>query len=66
MRFLILAAALALGGCSREGSGPSAEQNREMDEAAELLDDAPNRLANIDDSELLVDQENEDDAARGD
>ena len=55
MRFLILTAALALGSaCSRDSAAPSSQQNREMDEAAELLNDAPNRLANIDDSELTA------------
>ena len=44
--FLILAA------CDRGPELPTAEQNRDLDDAAARLDDAGNGLADIDDSEL--------------
>lgn len=48
----LLAALLAVA-CADEAGTPSAEQNREMENAAEMLDQAPGRLSEIDDRELL-------------
>ena len=47
----LLAIALALASCS-DRSAPSAEENRQLDNAAEMLDAAPNELANIDENSL--------------
>ncbi len=41
--------ALLLAGCG-EPSAPSAEENRQLDEAARMLDAAPDTLANIDEN----------------
>ena len=58
LRMLLAAACLALAGaCGRDEGAPSEEQNRELDRAAEMLDDAPNGLSGIDDSELIAEQE---------
>jgi hypothetical protein len=46
--------ALTLGSCG-DRSTPSAEENRQLDNAAELLDSAPGELANIDENALSVD-----------
>lgn len=48
---LLLAAILPLAAC-REGEAPTAEQNRQMDEAAELLNQAPATLEAVDDGGL--------------
>jgi ABC-type glycerol-3-phosphate transport system substrate-binding protein len=53
-----LSAALLAAACSNEAGSPSAEQNREMENAAEMLDEAPRRLSEIDDRELLQDSGN--------
>ncbi len=43
--------ALALASCG-DRSAPSEEENRQLDNAAEMLDAAPNELANIDENSL--------------
>lgn len=43
--------ALALLGCG-DGTSPSAEEDQQLDNAAEMLDRAPDALANIDDNGL--------------
>lgn len=43
--------------CSSESQAPSAEQDRDMDQVAEMLNEAPNGLQHIDDSELRQEQE---------
>jgi hypothetical protein len=43
--------ALSLSSC-REPDTPSAEENRQLDNAAEMLDAAPDALANIDENTL--------------
>jgi hypothetical protein len=42
---------LLLAGCG-DRSTPSAEENRQLDNAAEMLDSAPGALANIDENAL--------------
>ncbi len=42
---------LALSACS-ERTTPSAEENRQLENAAEMLDSAPDALANIDENSL--------------
>lgn len=57
-RILILCAALALASaCGRETDAPSAEQNRELNGAAEMLNKAPDSLSNVEDSALTAEQE---------
>ena len=43
--------ALLLGGCS-ESSRPSSAEEEQLDNAAELLDSAPDALSDIDDNEV--------------
>jgi len=43
--------ALLLCGCG-DRTTPSAEQDRQLDNAAEMLDEAPNALGNIDENAL--------------
>lgn len=43
--------ALIVGGCS-DRTIPSAEENRQLDNAGEMLDSAPDALANIDENAL--------------
>ncbi len=50
--FMLAAAMLAPGGCDRGPEAPSAEQNRQMDDAEALLNEAPAALNEVDDSEL--------------
>ena len=57
LRTAILCPALALAACQGDTDAPSAEQNREMDRAAEMLDEAPNGLSQVDDSGLAAEQE---------
>ncbi len=45
----LLAALIA--GCGK-GTAPSAEDNRQLDNASQMLDQAPDLLANIDDNAL--------------
>jgi hypothetical protein len=49
--------ALLLGSCDHR-STPSAEENRQLDNAAEMLDSAPGELANIDENSLGQTEEN--------
>lgn len=42
---------LLLAGCG-ERTTPSAEENRQLQNAAEMLDEAPGMLANIDENQL--------------
>ena len=51
-RILLACAAAALSACGGDSEAPSAEQDREMDSAAEMLDDAPNSLSRVDDGGL--------------
>lgn len=52
-RAILVTAALGLSaGCSGETAAPSAEQDRDMNEAAELLEKAPTSLSNVDDQGL--------------
>ena len=52
-RTLFACAALALtAACDRSSEVPSAEQGRQMNEAAEMLDQAPGSLSNVDDAGL--------------
>ena len=44
--------ALLLGACGT-GTAPSAEDNRQLDNAADMLDAAPEALGNIDSNSLL-------------
>ena len=44
--------ALVLSGCQRDPAAPTAEENRQLDEAANLLDQAPANLEAIDDGGL--------------
>ena len=45
--FLLLP--LALSACQRDADAPTAEENRQLDEAANLLNEAPANLEAIDD-----------------
>ena len=49
---LFLLLALMLSGCHRDPAAPTAEENRQLDEAANLLNEAPANLEAIDDSGL--------------
>jgi hypothetical protein len=49
--------ALLLAACGN-GTSPSAEENRQLDNAAEMLDAAPQTLSNIDDNALGPDDGN--------
>ena len=49
---LVLAPLALLMACNREPSVPSAEENRQLDDAANLLDQAPANLESVDDSGL--------------
>jgi hypothetical protein len=49
--------ALLLGSCG-DRTTPSAEENRQLDNAAEMLDSAPGELANIDANALGPAEEN--------
>lgn len=53
----LVAALLLCAGCGNEAGAPSAEQNRDMDQAAEMLNKAPDSLSNIDDAGLERDIE---------
>ena len=58
LRTTLACAAFALSAaCGSESETPSAEQNREMDSAAEMLDDAPNSLSAVDDGGLEQEME---------
>ena len=49
--------ALLLCGCGN-GTSPSAEENRQLNNAAEMLDEAPQMLSNIDENALGPAEEN--------
>ncbi len=49
--------ALLLTSCG-DRSTPSAEENRQLDNAAEMLDSAPGELANIDENDLGATEDN--------
>ena len=51
-KVLLLLAPLVLTGCQRDPAAPTAEENRQLDEAANLLNEAPANLEAIDDSGL--------------
>ena len=51
-------ALVALAACSRDATVPTSEENMRMDEAANLLDRAPNELDAIDEGELNAADEN--------
>lgn len=54
--------ALAASACS-EGTTPSAEENRQLDNAAQMLDSAPDALANIDENALEAAENGSENAA---
>jgi len=49
---LALMALMALMACSRDAAVPTSEENMQMEEAANLLDQAPNAMDAIDDGGL--------------
>jgi hypothetical protein len=51
-RIVLGCAAFALAACGADETAPSAEQNRALDEAAEMLNQAPNDLSRVDDNAL--------------
>ena len=51
-RVLIAFAFILLGGCDREPAAPTAEENRQLDDAANLLNEAPANLDAVDDMGL--------------
>lgn len=51
-RSTTILALVALAACSRDPAVPTSEENAQMDDAANLLDEAPNALEGIDDGEL--------------
>ena len=59
--FLLLPA-LVVTGCQRDGGAPTAAENRQLDEAANMLNAAPANLEAIDDSGLGAANEHEDPA----
>lgn len=57
-RIFTLCVVLALAAaCGRDTAAPSAEQNRELNGAAEMLNKAPDSLSNVDDSALIAEQD---------
>jgi hypothetical protein len=46
---------LCLTGCNRDPAVPTAEESRQLDDAANLLDQAPASLENVDDSAVAGD-----------
>jgi hypothetical protein len=52
MRKSLLLALLALTACQRDPREPTAAENRQLDEAANMLNEAPANLEAIDDSGL--------------
>ena len=51
-RSTCLVAALLLAACGQEAAVPTTEENAQMDDAANLLDRAPEDLEAVDDGEL--------------
>jgi hypothetical protein len=59
MRYLtFLVAPLLLAACGREAAVPTSEENAQMEDAADLLDQAPEDLDAIDDGELKTEESN--------
>ena len=54
MRTSLLLAILTLTACQRDADAPTAAENRQLDEAANMLNAAPANLEAIDDSGLGV------------
>lgn len=56
-QLIVLAGVASLAACGKgDGDAPTTAQDREMDAAARMLDEAPNGLTGIDDRELLTPQ----------
>lgn len=56
MKLACLASAfLCLTACRNDPAVPTAEENQQLDDAANLLDQAPASLGNVDDSEVAGD-----------
>ena len=51
-RFLVALGLILLGGCNRESAAPTAEENRQLDDAANMLNEAPANLDAVDDMGL--------------
>jgi hypothetical protein len=51
-RSLLLLAVMMLTGCQGDPAAPTAEENRQLDEAANMLNQAPANLEAIDDNGL--------------
>jgi hypothetical protein len=51
-RLTTILALLALAACSREDAVPTSEENAQMEDASNLLDQAPNALDAVDDGGL--------------
>ena len=51
-RVLVASTIVLLGGCNREPPAPTAEENLQLDDAANLLNDAPANLDAVDDMGL--------------
>jgi hypothetical protein len=48
-RVLTVSAMVLLGGCNREPTAPTAVENRQLDDAANMLNEAPANLDAVDD-----------------
>lgn len=64
-RSIALLAMLFLTSCGADPAAPTAEEDRQLDEAANMLNQAPANLEAIDDSELGAGNESEEAAPRG-
>jgi hypothetical protein len=53
-RSTTILALVALAACSRDPAVPTSEENAQMDDAANLLDEASNALGGIDEGELIA------------
>jgi hypothetical protein len=53
-RSTTILALVALAACSRDPAVPTSEENAQMDDAANLLDEASNALEGIDEGELIA------------
>jgi hypothetical protein len=65
MRKSLALALLLLTACRSDPAAPTAEENRQLDEAANMLNQAPANLEAIDDSGLDAANESEADALPG-
>lgn len=52
-RVLIACTIVLLTGCERDSGAPSSQQNRDLQEAERMLEEAPNSLDEIDENALL-------------